>query len=443
MAFNRRVFMGTVAAAAVLAGTRGVWAQDAAEAFKLKPGKPYAGTTVNIMLPNAAQFRAQAKRLDQLKELTGIEVVHSYVPYGQLLDKITAEAIAGNDTYDLVTYQDTWGPALTPYLEPLNERVAADGFDLTSYPPVFVDCSSYKDTLYGLPVRAQAQLLFYRKDLFEQAGVEPPKTMDELVEVGRKVQEATGVSGIAMDYGKGNGYQNLFSWMNYMRGHGAELLDAEGKVAFNSEAGVAATRDYLAPLLEHKIANPGSVQFVEGDKVSSFAEGNSAMVSVWWWGYTRLTGETSKLTPEQVGFVAVPGFGNGTNSSIGQCMPFGIFNLSRNKDAAWEVLKWMASPQLEVDIATDKSDPDTDELIVVHKSSLLDADVNAANNGVQEVGYESLKVAGAMPMLKTWPQVASVLEATISDIAANGGDIKAKLDAAAAEVQRAVDRNPE
>lgn len=441
MAISRRAFLGSTAAASIIAIAGRGWAQT--NLYALKPGKPYAGTTITIMLPNAGQYRAQHKRLAQLEELTGITAVHSYVPYGQLLDKITAEAVAGSSQYDLVTYQDTWGPSLSPYLEPLDAMVETDGVDLNSYPPVFVECSKYKDVLYGLPVRAQAQLLFYRKDLFEQAGVQPPKTMDELIAAGKAVQEATGVSGIAMDYGKGNGFQNLFSWMNFMRGHNVELLDAEGQVSFNNEAGIAATTEYLAPLLEHGIANPGSIQFVEGDKVASFAQGNSAMVMVWWWGYSVLVGDRSTLEPEQVGFVPVPGFDNGTQSAIGQCMPFGISKLSRNKEAAWEVLKWMANPDLEVEIATDKSDPDTNEIIVVHTSSLQNAEVNAANNGLQAAGYESLKVSQPMPLLKTWPQVASVLEATISDLAANGGDIKAALDAAATQVQRIVDRSPE
>jgi multiple sugar transport system substrate-binding protein len=399
--------------------------------YALKPGKPYAGTTVNVMLPNAGQYRAQKKRLAELEELTGITAVHNYVPYGQLLDKITAEAMAGSDAYDLVTYQDTWGPSLSPYLEPLDAMVAADKFDMTDYPQVFVDCSAYKGTLYGLPVRGQAQLLFYRKDLLE------------LVTAAKAVQDKTGVAGIAMDYGKGNGFQNLFSWMNFMYGHEASLLDAQSKVAFNDEKGVAATTEYLAPLLTHKVANPGSIQFVEGDKVSSFAQGNSAMVMVWWWGYSTLIGPRSTLKPEQVGFVAVPGFDNGTKSAIGQCMPFAISKLSKKKEAAFEVLKWMANPDLEVAVATDKSDPDTNEIIVVHNSSLQNAEVNKANNGLQAVGYESLQVARAMPMMKTWPQAASVLEATISDLAAKGGDIKAALDAAATQVQRIVDRSPE
>lgn len=441
MTITRRKFLGGSAAASMIAVAGPGFAQSAP--YALKPGKPYEGTTVTIMLPNAGQYRAQHKRLAELEELTGIRAVHDYVPYGQLLDKITAEAIAGSDTYDLVTYQDTWGPSLSPYLEPLNPMVEADGFDMSDYPEVFVDCSTYQGTLLGLPVRGQAQLLFYRRDLFEQAGIEPPTTMAELVTAAQAVQEATGVSGIAMDYGRGNGFQNLFSWMNFMYGHEASLLDDDGKVAFNDERGVAATTEYLAPLLQHEIANPGSIQFVEGDKVSSFAQGNSAMVMVWWWGYSVLIGERSTLEPEQVGFVAVPGFDNGTRSSIGQCMPFGISSLSRNKEAAFEVLKWMANPDLEVAVATDKTDPDTNEIIVVRNSSLQNEAVNEANNGLQAVGYESLQVARAMPMLKTWPQVASVLEATISDLAATGGDVKAGLDAAAAQVQRIVDRSPE
>lgn len=435
---NRRsLTLGAIMATA-LAGS--ALAQDMP--YGLKPGKPYDGTTVTIMLPNAGQYRAQAKRLDELKELTGITAVHDYVPYGQLLDKITAEAMAASDTYDLVTWQDTWGPSLSGYLEPLDARIAADGVDMTSYPEVFVESARYKDAMIGLPVRAQAQLLFYRKDLFEQAGVEPPKTMDEMVEAARTVQEATDVSGIAMDYGKGNGFQNLFSWMNYMHGHNAELLGEDGKVAFNSEAGIEATEDYLRPLREG-VAAPGSIQFVEGDKVQSMAQGNSAMVMVWWWGYPVLTGERSTLKPEQVGFVAVPGFGNDTKSGIGQSMPFGIMKNAQNADAAWEVLKWMANPELEQEVATDKTDPDTNEIIVVHNASLQDPAVNEANNGVEAVGYEALVVSQTMPMLKTWPQMASVLESTISDLAANGGDVKAALDEAAAQVERIVERNPE
>ena len=243
-----------------------------------------------------------------------------------------------------------------------------------------------------------------------------------------------------MDYGKGNGFQNLFTWVNYLRGKGADIVDDGGQVRFNDPAGVEATQMYLDVLLKHKVANPGSVGFVEGDKVNSMAQGNAAMVMVWWWAYSVLTGPRSTLKPEQVGFVNVPSFNNGNASNIGQCMPFAISKLSKNKEAAWEVLKWMANPDLEKDVATDKSNPDTAEIIVVHRASLADEKVNAVNHGLQKAGLASLETARPMPLFRAWPQVASVLENTISLLAANGAPVKPALDEAANEVRRIMRR---
>lgn len=424
--------------AATLAPSKGARAQsnDPAQ-FGLKPGKPFAGTEVTIMLPNAAQYRAQRKRLGQLEELTGIRAIHSYVPYGQLLDKITTEAVSGSTAYDLITYQDTWGASLVPYMDPVEPYLVRDSFNADRFADVFVRASSYEGKVYGLPIRGQPQLLFYRKDLLAEVGLPVPKTWEEVVTVGTAIQsKVPNMSGIAMDYGKGNGFQNLFLWQNFLWGRGSAMIDAERRPIFNSEAGVRGTEDYLGLLRNHKVANPSSVQFIEGDKVNSVAQGNSAMTVVWWWAWPVLTGGRSKLTVEQVGFAPVPNFQGGPAVSIGQCMPFSISKNSRKKDAAWEVLKWMAAPELEVDIATDQSDPDTKEIIVTQKSSLRNERVNAVTGGLQSVAYDSLASARTMPLLREWPQMATVLENTISDLAASGRPVKPALDDAAAQVTR-------
>ncbi len=440
--FSRRTLLGTALAAGLPLG-RGARAQPTDPAhFGLKPGKPFAGTEVTIMLPNAAQYRAQRKRLGQLEAMTGIKVTHGYVPYGQLLDKITTEAVSGSSAYDLITYQDTWGASLVPYMDPVEPLLARDGFNVDRFADVFVKASTYDGKIYGLPIRGQPQLLFYRKDLLAEIGAQPPKTWEEVVSVGNALQAKNpGMSAIAMDYGKGNGFQNLFLWSNFLWGRGSDMIDAERRPIFNTEAGVRGTEDYLGLLHRHKVANPSSVQFIEGDKVNSMAQGNSAMTVVWWWAWPVLTGGRSKLTAEQVGFAPVPHFQDGPPISIGQCMPFSISKNSRKKDAAWEVLKWMASPELEVDIATDQSDPDTKEIIVTQKTSLLDPRVNAVTGGLQKVAYDSLLNARTMPLLREWPQMATVLENTISELAASGKPVKPALDDAAAQVTRVMRRS--
>ena len=438
MAFSRRDFLGSIGALGAAGGFARLAEAAAPDplAYKLRPGKPFAGTQVTAMLPNAAQYRAQVLRLGQLEAMTGIRATYSWVPYGQLLDKITVEAVSGSSTYDLVTYQDSWGPSLGNYMEPIDAWLARDQFDFESYPEVFRSAAGFRGVTYGLPVRGQAQLLFYRKDLLQQVGAAPPETWEDVIAVSKAVQQRTGIAGIAMDYGKGNGAQNLFTWLNFLWGKGGELVDGGGRARFNDASGVEATQAYLDLRLKHRVANPGSVQFQENDKVNSMAQGNSAMMCGWWWGYPVMIGANGRLTKEQVGFAQIPSFQNGKRVTLGNCMPISVSKLSRNKEAAWECLKWMANPELEIETATDKSKPANNDMIVTRTASFLNERVNQANNDIHREGLKSLQTARAIPQLRAWPHVAALLESTISELASNGLPVKPALDEIAMHVDR-------
>ncbi len=408
---------------------------------QLSPGKPYAGTTINVLLPQASQFRAHEKRLGQFEEATGIKAVYTYVPYGQVRDKITTEAVAGSSAFDVVCYQDSWGPSLSLYLEPLDDRVAKDGVDMNSYPQAYRMGSQMEGKTFGLPIRGHPQMLFYRKDLLDQAGVQPPTTWDELVTVAEAVQTKTGVPGVAMYYGKGNGQQNLFLWMNYLWGRGADLFTEDySQTRFTEPAAIEATQAYLDLLLKHKVAAPGSVQFVEGDAVNSVAQGNAAMVMVWWWVYSVLTGDKSTLKAEQVGFAPMPKYADGQPVSYALSLPFAISALSKQKDAAWEFMKWVSRPELEQECAIDKSDPNTADIVVVHTQSFLDPKVNEANHGLHAVAARSLEGSRILPQLKEWPQIATTLENKISELATGSQPVQEGLEQAAQDIDRILRR---
>ena len=409
--------------------------------YALKANKPHAGKTLNVLLPPASQFRAQEKRIAEFEKLTGIKVVYSYVPYGQLLDKITTEAVAGNGAYDVIAYQDSWLAALSGYFEPIDAVVKADALDLARYPTVFSAASVYEGKNYGLPVRAHPQLFFYRKDLYAQAGANVPRTWQEMIASSKLVQEKTGVPGVAMDYVKGSGFQNLWLWFNCLWGHGSDLLDAAGKPRFNDAAGVLATQAYVDVLVKHKVANPGSTQFNEYDMVNSMAQGGSASMMVWWWTYSVLTGARSKLKAEQVGFAPMVRFEDSRSPTLAVIMPFGISRQSRQKEAAWEFMKWVTNPDLEVAIVTDKSDAATADIVATHIATLANAQVNQLNFGLPAVALKSLEGARGVPKLVVWPQVASVLETAISEMVSNGKPVKATLDDAARQVERITQRS--
>ena len=103
----RHTISALAAGAALLAVTTiGATAQETLD-YGLKPGKPYEGTTLQILSVVTPQFDGLALRDDEFTELTGIETEWTFIPFGSLQEKLAAEGVAGGGTYDVVNYLDT------------------------------------------------------------------------------------------------------------------------------------------------------------------------------------------------------------------------------------------------------------------------------------------------------------------------------------------------
>ena len=411
-----------------------------ASASALRPGKPFAGSTVNVLSVVAPQFSAHEAKLAEFEALTGIKVRYQYVPFPSMREKLTAELVAKTDQYDVLSAMDVWGPSLYGLFDPLNARLAEKKIDVESrYPYAHLraarDQNGNGSNVMGLPIRGHVQLLFYRKDVFSRLNLQPPETWDQMVDIGRQIQGKTDLAGVAMYYGKTGG-QNLMIWFNYLWGMGGDLLDAKGQPAFNSERGVAATQAYVDVMLKHKVAPPGSATFNETDAVNSVAQGRSAMVPVWWWRYAMLTDpKTSTLKRDQVGFAPLPAMPGRDATTYTNTWFYGINRNSRRKDAAMEYLTWLTDPAIERSVLLD---PKLNEVVAVQTANLLDGDVNVRFGGMHLFGAQALKGAKGTPLFPQWGQVSDILEATISDIAAGQVQVKAGLDAAAGRVRRAM-----
>lgn len=414
--------------------------QAPAMPYGLKPGKPYAGTKIVWLASPATQWAAIMERIGQFTELTGIEVEFSPTPYANLLDKITTEAIGGTDAYDVVWFTDSWGPSLAQYFVSLNDRIAADGLDMNRYPKAYQLAGAFKSQQIALPIRGHPQLLFYRKDILEKAGVTPPTTWKELEEASQVIKEKTGLYGISTFYGKGSGLQNLWVWLTYLWSNGGDIFDEKWRPIFNNPAGVEATQRYVDLVLKG-YAPPGAVTATEYDGSNSVMQGESTMVITWWWHISNLTNPKAAKPEvvENIGFAPVPaweGKGAATYTTVGV---LGIFKSSKKQDAAWEFVKWATNPDLEKAWALDKSKPETTTNVVVQIANLNDPEINAAWNGMQAAAAKSLEVAKILPRLAEWPQVGSVLEIAINDIA-SGKPTKETLDKAAAEITSIMER---
>jgi len=422
---------------ASLAGAGAATAEDLP--YGLQAGKPFDGTTLNILSVVTPQFDGLKLRDEEFTELTGIDTEWTFIPFGSLQEKLTAEGVAASGQYDLVNYLDSWGPPNAHWLKSIDGLMAEDGISMDRYPPAFAKSAQYEGETKGFPLRAHAQLMFYRKDLIDT----PPTTWDEVVSVGKSLQESNpDIAPLALYFNNDGNRQNLFIWLNFLWAAGADVFDEEGRPAWAGEEGLKATEDYIALHTVHEVTNEASLSFVEQDARQSFMQGKSAMMPVWWWAYSSMINpEQSTLTEEQVGFAGMPAYGNEA-VTYAISMPFSISTYSKNQDAAWEFLKWLSNPDLEKRNATEREVGGETIInnVVTHVANLTDEDVNAANAGIQRAAYDSLANSDIMPQIPEWPEVGDLLSSAIAEAAA-GGDVRELMTRAAEQATKVLKRS--
>ena len=416
--------------------------------YGLKAGKPYAGTTLNIMAVVTPQFDGYRLRSNEFTELTGIETEWTMIPFVALQEKVSSVGVAANGNFDVVNYLDSWGPPNAHWLLPIDEWMERDGIDPNRYPEAFIKSAMFEGKTLGFPLRAHPQLFFYRKDILDELGLEAPKTWGDVVTIGQAIKEKKPEIGPLALYFKHDGNrQNLFIWLNFLWGNGADVFDDNNCPIWNSPEGLEATRDYIALHTKHQITTKGAETFVEQDARQSFQQGNSAMIPVWWWAYSPMTNpDQSVLSKEQVAFTGMPVYKGDAAVTYAISMPFSISKHSNNPEAAWEFMKWLSNPDLDKLNALHKPFTGNDgkehtliNNVVTHKTSLVDPEVNAANGNIQAAAAESLKRSDIMPQIAEWSEVGDMLAAAIEE-AITGGDVDQLMQDAAKKAERVLKR---
>ena len=435
-----RAAAGLLVAALLAAGSAASLA--GAPPYGLKDGKPFAGVKLNILSVVTPQFEGLMLRDGEFTELTGIETEWTFIPFTSLQEKVASVGVAADGSFDVVNYLDSWGPPNSHWLVAIDDLMAEDGIGMDRYPAAFAKSAQFEGRTIGFPLRAHAQLMFYRKDVLAEVGMEPPRTWDDVVAIAGAIRaKGLDVEPLALYFHNDGNRQNLFIWLNFLWAAGADVFDGGTCPVWASEEGLAATEDYVALHTVQKATNPSSLSFVEQDARQSFQQGKSAMIPVWWWAYSPfINPKSSVLSKEQVGFAGMPAY-RGRTVTYAISMPFSISKYSKNQGAAWEFMKWLSNPALEKKNATEREVAGKTIInnVVTHSANLRDADVNSANDMIQRAAWESLKESDIMPQIAEWPEVGDILSAAITKAAA-GGDTRALMKDAAAQSEKLLRR---
>lgn len=187
-----------------------------------------------------------------------IQVESVFVPGSELLSKLQTAIVAKNPP-DLAIADLIWMPLLvrSGALLPLDDYIAASGADLSDFFEALLVYGRYEGKLYSLPVSTNNLELFWNKELFKAAGLDPdrpPETWDDLVNYGKRIREATGKWGYELFTQGGEG--TTWQWQVFLWQAGGEFLTPPGydSPAFNSPAGVQALQFWVDLIHKYEVS---------------------------------------------------------------------------------------------------------------------------------------------------------------------------------------------
>ena len=181
---------------------------------------------------------------------------------------------------DLVVVADIWLAEFAPFFEPLEPFIRPELKD--EFYPVLFDKGVYQGNLLGLVWATSTKALFYRTDLFEAAGIDPPKTWEEQLGAAVMLNDPPRVYGLGLP-GKPEDEtdDNLFF---YFWSAGGEFFDAEGQCTINSEAGVKALQFYVDLANTYQVTQPELTTWTRKETRRLFEQGRLAMFATGPWG---------------------------------------------------------------------------------------------------------------------------------------------------------------
>jgi multiple sugar transport system substrate-binding protein len=343
---------GVAAGAAALGGcvsandSSGSGGADAAAEGPLSP-TPSPGGEITIVDDNTNTV-FQDSTIAAFEAATGIKV-KSYTQgnFNDLHDRYATLFAAQDASVDVVMTWAGWSAEFgqAGWLQELDTSAVP-----TDLIQPALDAVSWQGKVYGLPKFSSVQTMFWNKNLFQRAGIDPeagPQSWDEFVTTAKALTSGTQF-GYACDMGNAAG-----AYQNFLRAlllNGGDMYDADYKPIFNSDAGVQALSNLVDLLQVHKVMDPASLQITNSSDLGDlFAKGATGIVFNWPSQYASATAATSTMDASTLGNGLIPGM-SVRSASIDGSEGFAINKFSKNKEAALAWLQFVAGADVQKQI---------------------------------------------------------------------------------------------
>jgi multiple sugar transport system substrate-binding protein len=215
--------------------------------------------------------------------------------------------------------------------------------DLSKLIPATVETAKYRDKLYAVPITSDGGLLYYRKDLLTKAGVQPPKTWDEMTAACVAVQKLPEAKGMGCYSGQFEKYEGLtVNFSEAVNSAGGVVVGKDGKPNVDTPEALAGLEE-LTKGFQAGLIPKAAITYKEEEGRRAFQEGKLLFHRNWPYVYALAskTDGSSKVVGKY-GVTSLPGKTGAGVSSLGG-HDYAISSFAKNKATAVDFINFMAS----------------------------------------------------------------------------------------------------
>lgn len=440
---NRRDFLRTLGIAGATAAAGPILSACAPAATTTAPqateplevGMPLRGTKIKLLLNDQANQHYIMSIINEFTEQTGIEVEADIVAFAVLLEQGEVELSSGSQNYDvsiqIFIKAQRWMRA--NWCHPLDDFIAQSGFDIDDFLGATTDAMSWQGSKYGVPFLAESVQMIYRDDVLTDHGLAVPNTFAEL----ERVLEATHNPPDFYSYVMRTQPAGVhFPFPVWLQGYGGNVFrDPPNDLTptLNTPEALAAAENFCDLIKRFSIA--GTQVYDTPDCQNAMAQG---LAGIWIDAlgiFPRITNPEQSVVSDKVEIALVPG---GSAGRVPQIASHGymIPRAARNKEAAWEFIRWATSKEMVQRTAIDGGFSAVPRASVLTSQAYADK-YNRPKTKIGELIVEAINLSKpAYRVVPEFPEVGQRFGNALNEIISGQRSVKDAMDAAQRDAEQ-------
>lgn len=317
------------------------------------------GKPLKFLLNEDNYFASMRNMWSDYRNNLGSRKNFTLKPLPDLHSELKASFVSDRPNYDVVAVNMPWLGEFADagHLRALDAHITEENIRPTDYHQSVWSTGQWNQLQYGIPIYVTVEVMAVRGDLFDDRGFDPPRTFDQVIEIGRQFHDPSReFYGIAWNAARGMPVASTF--MILMGCCGASVFDLPGNRRYHQWADLA--DDQLRPkidcddarivldyMLRLKEISPPDILEMDWDRrISAFLNGEVAMGYCWTMRASRFDRDVHSVVKRKARFVPQPkslsGFSNNPIGGFLLGIPAGVSET--RAQLAFEAISWMASP---------------------------------------------------------------------------------------------------